>query len=105
MLIPKCNGNGVNGDHCCYLGGTACEFLRENVSGRRYACGLFLEYRSWPAVNSSGEYQAVGRYWESTGNPFNACEVSDPSFCCRPEFREGRHNQNCEPGCRDRVGV
>lgn len=78
-----CNGRGVNGDHCCYLNGETCEFLVENVAGRRYACGLRLEYDSWEGVIRDRRYQPVGEFWESIGQPFHYCMSFDPALCCQ----------------------
>ena len=99
MSKPTCTGLGADGDHCCYQRGVRCVHLVENVEGRRYACGLLIKYGSWQTMNTSPEYQTVGEFWESIGSPFNYCEVFDPSFCCRPEFRMGRSND------RDKVSV
>lgn len=103
--IPECTGQGADGDHCCYLGSRRCAHLVENTAGRRYACGLMVKYGDWEAMTQSPEYAPVGDYWASRGLPFNYCQTFDPSFCCRPEHRQGRHNENCEPGCADRVAV
>lgn len=88
-----CNGNGANGRHCCNQGGVQCEFLVENVEGRRYACGLIIKYENWEAMNASFEYKSVGDFWVSKGLPFNYCEAFDPAFCCRPEYRKDRRNE------------
>ena len=89
-----CTGLGFEGDHCCYVSGKRCPFLREHVAGRRFACGLLVEYGSWDVVVSSVEYEQVGSVWSSLGLPFNYCETFDPAFCCRPELRNGRDNDN-----------
>lgn len=91
--------------NCCFVDGEPCVFSVRDVAGRDYACGLMVKYGSWDLVNKSPEYGPVGDYWKSTGQEFNLCETSDPAFCCRPEFRQGRHNENCEPGCVEKVGV
>lgn len=91
--IPTCTGEGADDDHCCYQNGVRCVHLVENVEGRRYACGVRIQFGSWKGVNESSEYRPVGEYWESIGQPFNYCETFDPSFCCRPEFRKGRANE------------
>ena len=99
MPIPTCTGLGAfveskgEIDHCCYWDGSRCEYLVENVDGRRYACGLLIKYGSWQIMNTSPEYQAVGEFWASHALPFNYCETFDPSFCCRPELRAGRANE------------
>ena len=93
LEIPTCTGEGAAGDHCCYWGGQPCPHLVENVAGRRYACGIRVELGSWTAVSASSTYKPVGEWWAAHGLPFNYCEVFDPSFCCRPEFRMGRANE------------
>ncbi len=94
MAIPTCTGEGADNDHCCYWNGKPCPYLVENVAGRRYACGVMLKYGSWEAMNVSPEYEDVGEFWVSASLPFNYCETFDPAFCCRPELRQGRHNEN-----------
>ena len=82
MLV--CDGRGSpDGDHCCYLAGQRCPFLVENVAGRRFACGLRLEYDSWEAVIRDRRYQAVGEHWEMIGQRFDYCMSFDPVFCCQ----------------------
>ena len=93
MFAYSCHGNAD--DHCCYVDGEVCEYLEENtVPGRRWACGLLVKYGSWAAMNASPEYQEIGEHWESRGKPFNYCETFDPAFCCVPEYRNGRANEN-----------
>ena len=91
-MKPACTGAGANDDHCCYVNGKRCPNLVENQGGRRYACGAFLKYGSWEAMNASPEYRPIGEHWEAHGHGFNYCETFDPSFCCRPEERHGRAN-------------
>lgn len=90
------SGNFPDGDgwHCCYVMGQRCPFLVENQGGRRYACGLMLEYGSWEAVNASMAYRPIGQFWQATGHGFNYCETFDPAFCCRPEHRHDRDNES-----------
>jgi hypothetical protein len=54
----KCHGNGE--EHCCWLGdGGLCPYLEENtVEGRRWACGLRRELRSWKKVHADPRYLA-----------------------------------------------
>ena len=93
MTLPRCTGNGWDGDHCCYLGGKVCEYLVvDDNAERRFSCGLLVKYGNWKAMNASPEYQPIGQFWESKLNPFNYCESFNPVFCCRPELRAGRHN-------------
>ncbi len=89
-MVPECTGN--RDTHCCYLaGGVVCDHLQENtVPGRRWACGLLVKYGSWAAMNRSPEYKPIGDQWVRRSQPFNYCETFDPSFCCRPEYRDGR---------------
>lgn len=77
-----CTGAGVHGDHCCYIEGVACEFLEENIGGRRYSCRLRRVMGSWQAVTLSFAYRRVGRFWQSIGQPFNYCQTFDPAICC-----------------------
>lgn len=92
MASPKCTGRGAGGDHCCYVGGERCPNLVENQGGRRYACGAWLKYGSWEAMNASPEYRPIGEHWMAVGREFNYCETFNPAFCCRPEYRLGRNN-------------
>ena len=80
-----CNGQGVSGTHCCWLGNQPCPYLVENVAGRRYACGLRLEYDSWEPVIRDSRYRRVGEFWESAGLPFHYCMSFDPALCCQKE--------------------
>lgn len=48
---------GMSQDHCCYLNGKVCKYLKENSAGRRWSCGLFEQYGSWENVYLSQEYQ------------------------------------------------
>jgi hypothetical protein len=44
-------------DHCCYLGSHGvCQFLEENVEGRRWSCSLRRKLGSWQAVHSDPLY-------------------------------------------------
>lgn len=81
-------------DHCCYWDGVRCPHLVDNQGGRRYACGLLLQYGSWAAMTASPEYLPVGTWWADHRLPFNYCETFDPAFCCRPELRLGRANEH-----------
>ena len=95
--VIKCHGNGP--DHCCYLGDQICPWLQEfTMPGRRWVCGLLVEYGTWETMNASPEYQPIGTYWARNGTrPHNYCQTFDPAFCCRPEFRMGRANEHSEP--------
>ena len=52
-----CQGN--SDDHCCYLGEQGvCRYLEENtVPGRRWACGLRRQAKSWEKVYTYKRYQ------------------------------------------------
>ena len=78
-----CTGEGVGGTHCCYVNNETCRYLVENQAGRRYACSLYLKFGSWEAMNVSAEYQPVGRFWQSVGQPHNYCETFSPVLCCQ----------------------
>lgn len=91
-MKPSCTGEGWDGDHCCYVRGERCVHLVENQAGRRYACGLFLKYGSWEAVNASPEYKLVGDKWVAISQPFNYCETFNPVWCCRSDLNPGFAN-------------
>lgn len=49
-------------DHCCYLKGITCKFLRENTSSGntcRWTCTLRERYGNWEDVHNSPEYLAT----------------------------------------------
>ena len=103
MSLFPCTGN--SSDHCCYIAGEVCPYLEENtIPGRRWACGLLVKYGSWAAMNESPEYHVIGQHWKSMGEAFNLCELHNPVFCCRPEWRMGRANPRSEPRL-DLIGV
>lgn len=52
-----CHGN--LDDHCCWFAGRICEFLAENVDGRRWTCTLRAELGSWDAVHADPRYEPV----------------------------------------------
>ena len=79
---PACTGAGADGDHCCYVGGKQCKYLRFDHPERKYACGLMMKYGSeWGVMVASPEYQEIGEHWETTNKPFNYCETFNPMFC------------------------
>ena len=43
-------------EHCCWVEGKVCPFLRENTAGRRWACALRLEHGNWEDVHSDPRY-------------------------------------------------
>lgn len=83
----SCNGQGVDGDHCCYVGGERCPHLVENEGGRRFACALMIKYGNWDDVVESPEYKPIGDYWARGSSPFDYCRSFDPAFCCRFDMR------------------
>lgn len=65
-----CDGEGdTDGDHCCYVDGVPCPHLEvDGSTGRRYACGLFVELGSWDAVHTDPRYLAdVQPTWDRVG--------------------------------------
>lgn len=82
-MSSACTGRGSpDGDHCCYQNGQRCPHLREHTAGRRYACGLMVQYGTWEKVNRSPEYQPIGDHWLTVGRPFNYCELFQPEGVC-----------------------
>jgi hypothetical protein len=62
-----CHGNTA--EHCCWLDGVQCSYLREHVGGRRWACGLRHELGSWEAVLADERYQRnVQPVWDRAMN-------------------------------------
>lgn len=59
IVQSACDGRGGPDGHCCYVNGAVCEYLVENVDGRRFACGLLLTLGSWEVVHASAEWQAL----------------------------------------------
>ncbi len=90
MIPTTCTGRGdTQGPaipHCCVLGGTVCDYLVENVDGRRYACGLFVELGSWDAVEADPRYIPIAIYFESPTMCRNW--QPRPGECCR-KVRDG----------------
>ena len=67
-----CHGNGE--DHCCYLAGQVCPFLRDdgpqpNGAGvRRWVCTLREELGDWDLVHADQRYiDTVGPLWNASG--------------------------------------
>lgn len=89
MTEPLCTGRGAaNGDHCCYPDGVRCQFLVENVEGRKYACGLMAELGDWDKVLTDPRYQPVQAIWDRTGlylTNGSSCKTWQPEAgqCCR----------------------
>ncbi len=52
----SCHGN--TDESCCtFGGGVYCRYLRADVAGRRWACGLMLELGDWQKVVANPRYQ------------------------------------------------
>lgn len=90
-MKPECDGS----EFCCKVGGKVCEYSVQHQAGRKYACGLYLKYGSWPAVVQSPEYEPIGKHWaRNDPDRFNYCETFNPLFCCREELKpEGVRNE------------
>jgi len=60
---------GAGSDHCCYVNGQTCPFLQvDGPSGRRFACGLYVELGDWDAVHADPRYVAsVKPHWDAAG--------------------------------------
>lgn len=59
--MSACNGQGANGDHCCWIDGQVCEFLFTDRGGTP-RCSLFKE---WGNLADNPEWVAapVGRFF------------------------------------------
>ena len=84
-----CTGRGDTSGllpHCCVLGGVVCDYLVENVNGRRYACSLMIELGSWDRVESDPRYQPIAEHFDSP----TMCRDWQPreGECCR-KVRDG----------------
>lgn len=69
---PACDGMGnCYGDHCCYVNGAPCPFLRIDdpaLAPRKYACGLVAELGNWNRVENDPRYiEQVKPHWDSSG--------------------------------------
>ena len=74
-------------DHCCYLAGVVCPYLRDDgpVADRRWVCTFRERLGSWEAVHTDPEYlDTVGSYvmgkiglfcgdWPPPGTNCNEC--------------------------------
>lgn len=83
-----CTGAGnVNGDHCCYVNGEACQYLEMNtIPGRKWVCGLYRTLGSWDAVHEDEGYKAnVQSVWDQVG--IESCGAWGPGTnqCCYKE--------------------
>jgi len=54
MSLLKCNRN--LDDHCCFLKGKTCIYLRENSDDPRWTCTLREELGSWDKVHKDVRY-------------------------------------------------
>jgi hypothetical protein len=69
-----CHGNGD--DHCCWLAGQVCPFLRDDgwssPESRRFVCTLREELGDWDLVHSDPRYLAtVEPLWRASGDVMN----------------------------------
>lgn len=77
-------------EHCCWVRGEPCQFLRENEGGRRWACGLRLELGSWEAVHADSRYLAEIRpAWDEVGAPDDCGDFPGPGRHCGTCGEEG----------------
>jgi hypothetical protein len=97
-MPPKivCTGEGVDGDHCCYVFGNECEYLRRDADGRKFACALMIQYKgNRKRMIESSEYKPIGDGWveRSKGTlPFDYCTKFSAIFCCRRDLNPGFAN-------------
>lgn len=68
--MVSCTGRGANGDHCCYIGGTVCQFLFTDRGGSP-RCSLYDE---WGHLVGNPEWAAapVGK-WFAENYPGYTC--------------------------------
>lgn len=82
-----CDGRGTaNGDHCCYLEGKVCPFLRDNGTPGpgRFRCGLREDLGSWEAVHADAGYQKIVQpVWDRVGIESCGAWQPAPGRCCR----------------------
>jgi hypothetical protein len=78
-----CTGRGAaDGDHCCHVGGVRCPHLRDDVPGRRWACGLRLELGSWESVHADARYAPIQAAWDLCGITSCGAWQPAPGECC-----------------------
>jgi hypothetical protein len=66
--MMTCTGRGdATGGHCCWVKGEVCEFLVENVDGRRFACGLRVELGDWAKVHADPRYAPIAVIFKDEG--------------------------------------
>jgi hypothetical protein len=56
-------------EHCCWVAGEVCTYLRENSGGRRWSCALMEELGSWSAVHADPRYRPLGEVFSARGLP------------------------------------
>ena len=79
-----CTGRGDSvGSHCCFVGGSVCEFLVDNgIPGdKRFRCGLMLELGDWDKVHADPRYAPLAIHWKGQ----SLCGDWQPKVgvCCR----------------------
>ncbi len=81
----KCRGRNLD-DHCCWLNGSACQFLEENSQpGFRWTCGLLRELGNWDAVLADERYQSVVRpVWDGVAARTGAELINCRDFPTEP---------------------
>ena len=86
--MTTCNGQGANGDHCCYIEGKVCQFLDE--SGPIPRCSIWNEMPSpeWDAA-PVGQFFARNhpgftcRDWpQNIPEVMEAAKTAGPFFAC-----------------------
>lgn len=82
-MVVVCTGQGVNGDHCCYVNGVECRYLeRGTVPGRNFVCGLRRELGSWAKVHADPRYQPIQAHWDQVGISSCGEWQPKPGECC-----------------------
>jgi hypothetical protein len=82
--MAACEGNRA--DHCCYVAGVACQFLRDDGSAaqRRWICTLREKLGSWGAVHiDPGYVTAVRPMWERINPALNCGDWPPPDMTCQ----------------------
>jgi hypothetical protein len=79
-----CTGRGTaNGNHCCWISGTVCEFLIDNgIPGdKRFRCGLVIELGDWDKAIADPRYAPLAIHWKGQ----RKCDTWQPKVgqCCR----------------------
>lgn len=66
--MSVCHGNGPT--HCCYVNNVECQYLVKDTGGRKWSCGLLLQYGDWASVHASQPYLTnVQPNWIAAGTP------------------------------------